>query len=148
MRCQTQLSFQEHGRARRMNKHHVGEGRASKVKFLRWFYPPAPAPHALSRLTAGGDRLKHGVPAVRSHGPPSWTTAAFHVASSLSPEKERGAFFCPGAAPETLLSICTPILGARLGEGLCSHPALCLPFSRSAEVRERVPCIPGGQPAS
>lgn len=70
-----------------MNKHHVGKGRAAKVKFLKWFSPLALALHLLSWLMAV-PVTDGSVRAARSQGPPSWTTAAFHVASSLSPGKE------------------------------------------------------------
>lgn len=51
LRCKTQLRFQEDGRPRtiKMSKHPMGEQGASKVKFLKWFSPPAAAPHLPSR---------------------------------------------------------------------------------------------------
>lgn len=81
------------------------------------------------------DRWEHRVRAARSQGPPSWTTAAFHVASSLSPGKEGGAFFYPRAAPESLLRVAPPSSGARLGEGLCGHPVLHAPLFQMCSSR-------------
>lgn len=99
-----------------MHKRHVGEGRAAKVKFLRWFPPPALALRLLSWLRAV-PVTDGSVRAARSQGPPSWTTAASHVAPSLSPGKEGGAFFGPRAAPDTLLRVASPITPCQAGGG-------------------------------
>ena len=137
-----------------VSKHPVGEQRASKVKFRKWFSPPALACHA--------ERPAREKPAA------SWTTAALHVGPSYLPGKERGAIKSPPESGPCNQRGCTPRARARSGPGRArgrprERPAapggggggrfvvalLCTPhFYGSAQVREWGPRLLGAPSAS
>lgn len=134
-----------------MSKHPVGEQRASKVKFLKWFSPPA--------LACRAARPAREKPAA------SWTTAALHVGPSYLPGKERGAIKSPpesgpcdqrGCTPRARARALWPRKGARQATGapgcagwgwgwaLCSRPVVYAPLLRICPSSGMGPSSPRG----